>query len=74
MTFSDTTRENFGNGDISFAVLLQLLESKKPKSLELFEQDALQLWNSYAAFGTELANFRRRFEESQSIYPTSGHA
>ncbi len=62
---------DFGNSEISFGGLIQLLENTKPESLQLFEQGALELWNRYTAFGKELAKFRRRFEESQSIYPAN---
>jgi hypothetical protein len=60
---------DFGNSEISFGGLIQLLENTKPESLQLFEQGAFELWERYKSFGKELVKFRRRFEESQSVYP-----
>ena len=60
-----------GTGDISFAWLRELLMNKKSKELAFFEADASDLWDRYTAFGTEFASFRRKFEESQSVYPDS---
>ncbi|MBN4064603.1 hypothetical protein JYU04_02590 [Dehalococcoides mccartyi] len=58
---------DFGNGESSFSELLQLLENNKPENLGPFERNASRLWNRYTSFGKELADFRRRFEESQSV-------
>lgn len=60
-----------GNGESSFGEMLQLLDGTTTDSPGQFEQAAYQLWNQYTAFGKELAEFKRRFEESQLIHRSS---
>ena len=62
------TRIEFGTGDISFDELKYRLEVKKPERLDPLERDTFDLWNRYTSFGKTLANFKRKFEDSQVIY------
>lgn len=62
----------FGTGDTTFSDLLELKENKKPECLSKVDQVALQLWNRYTEFGKTLAEFRRKFNESQSVDMAKG--
>ena len=63
------TRIELGTGDISFNQLKELLESTKPESLNPYDRATFELRNRYISFGKTLANFKRKFEKSQVIYP-----
>ncbi|MBN4064105.1 hypothetical protein JYU04_00035 [Dehalococcoides mccartyi] len=63
------TRIELGTGDISFDELKYRLEVKKPERLDPLERNTFELRNRYISFGKTMANFKRKFEKSQVIYP-----